>query len=287
MLEREGFIHGVPCWIDSGRQTPESAVEFYGKLFGWEFTDIAPAEMPGQYLIARVDEKKVAAIGVAEGNPANPTWNTYIQVEDADASAKAIAEAGGTVTMEPVDAGEAGRMGFFADPAGAEFAVWQPGQLKGAELVNSPGSWNSSDLHTTDVQGAETFYRSVFGWETDLLEFGDFRSWLFRLPGYGDFLERFDPEIRTRQAAWSAPDGFEDAVGWMMELNGQPGRVGSPRFAITFTVADTDATARLCEELGGKVLQPPITLGPVREAVLADPEGAVFRIGHYDPDGSR
>jgi uncharacterized protein len=284
MPEREGFIPGVPCWIDTGRQKPDSAGAFYGKLFGWEFTDIAPAEIPGQYLIARLNGKTVAAIGVAEGNPADATWNTFIQVADADATAKAIGAAGGTVTMEPVDAGEAGRMGFFVDPAGAEFAIWQPGQLKGAELVNAPGSWNSSDLHTTDVAGAETFYRAVFGWETTMLEFDGMRAWFFRLPGYGDFLERFDPELRTRQGAAGVPAGFEDAVGWMTELTGQPGSDGPPRFALTFSVADADATARLCEELGGTVLQPPRTIPPVREAVLADPEGAVFRIGHYDPN---
>jgi uncharacterized protein len=105
---------------------------------------------------------------------------------------------------------------------------------------------------------------------------------LFRLPGYGDFLEQFEPEIRTRQAAAGVPPGFEDAVGWMSEL--QPGSEGPPRFVLTFTVEDTDATVRLCEELGGTVVQPAITLGPVREAVLADPEGAVFRIGKYDPN---
>lgn len=177
-----------------------------------------------------------------------------------------------------MDADDAGRMAFFADPAGAEFAVWQPGTLKGVELVNSPGSWNTSDLHTTDTGAAASFYRTVFGWEADLLEFGDFRAWLFRLPGYGDFLEQFDPEIRSRQAADEAPKGFEDAVGWMSELTD-----GSPRFAVTFTVADTDATVALCEQLGGTVIQPAVTVGPVREAVLADPEGAVFRIGRYDP----
>jgi uncharacterized protein len=146
MPEREGFIPGVPCWIDSGRQKADPAVEFYGKLFGWEFTDIAPPEVPGQYLVARRDGKMGAAIGVAESNPAKPTWNTYIQVDDADAAAKKVVEAGGAVITEPFDAGEAGRMGVFADTAGAEFMVWQPGVLKGAELVNSPGSWNSSDL---------------------------------------------------------------------------------------------------------------------------------------------
>lgn len=88
----------------------------------------------------------------------------------------------------------------------------------------------------------------------------------------------FDPEIRTRQAADQAPPGFEDAVGWMAELS-----EGSPRFVVTFAVADTDATVALCEQLGGSVVQPAYTMGPVREVVLADPEGAEFRIGHYDP----
>ena len=278
MREREGFIHGVPCWIDSGRRNGDSAVAFYGKLFGWEFTDVAPPGS-GNYFLARKDGKLVGAIGVGEYNNENPVWNTYIQVDNADAAAKAVVEAGGTGTMDPTDAGEAGRMAFFTDPAGAEFAIWQPGSLKGAELVNSPGSWNSSDLHTNDVQASIAFYREVFGWQTDLLEFGDFRSWLFRLPGYGDFLEQYDPEIRSRQAADNAPPGFEDAVGWMSELT-----EGSPRFAVTFAVEDTDATVALCEQLGGKVVQPAATIGPVREAVLADPEGAVFRIGKYDPN---
>lgn len=48
-------------------------------------------------------------------------------------------------------------------------------------------------------------------------------------------------------------------------------------------MGDTDATAELCKQLGGSVLQEPVTIGPVRSAVLADPEGAVFAIGKYDP----
>lgn len=277
MLEREGFIHGVPCWIDSGRLNGDSAVEFYGGLFGWDFTDIAPPEMPGQYLIAKLDGKKVAAIGVGEYNNSSPVWNTYIQVDDADSAAKAIVEAGGAVTIEPTDTGDDGRMGFFTDPTGAEFGVWQPRAFNGADTVNTPGSWNSSDLHTTDTGAASEFYRTVFGWQSDLMEFGGFKSWVFRLPGYGDFLEQYDPEIRSRQAAEGVPPGFEDAVGWMEQTD------QTPRFVVTFGVADTDDTVRRCEELGGSVVQPPTDRGPVRDAVLADPEGAVFRVGTYNP----
>lgn len=281
MLEREGFIHGVPCWIDSGRRNGDSAVAFYGGLFGWQFTDIAPPEAPGQYLIARKDGKVVGAIGVSGSHNSDPVWNTYIQVDDADAAAKAIVQAGGAVTMEPADTGEYGRMGFFTDPAGAEFAVWQPGSLKGVELVNAPGSWNSSDLHTTDPGGAGAFYREVFGWENDLMEFAGFKTWLFRLEGYGDFLEQYDPQIRARQGAHGVPDKFEDAVGWMSEIDG--GSPERPRFVITFAVDDTDATVKLCGELGGNVIRPATTAGPVRDALVADPEGAVFRVGTYNP----
>ncbi|TMK73259.1 MAG: VOC family protein, partial [Actinobacteria bacterium] len=37
MPERDGYIPGVPCWIDTSQPDPESAVDFYRGLFSWEF----------------------------------------------------------------------------------------------------------------------------------------------------------------------------------------------------------------------------------------------------------
>ncbi len=37
MIERDGYMAGVPCWIDTSQPDPRAAAEFYGKLFGWEF----------------------------------------------------------------------------------------------------------------------------------------------------------------------------------------------------------------------------------------------------------
>ena len=37
-----------------------------------------------------------------------------------------------------------GRMAMCADPSGAAFRLWQPGTLKGAQAVNTPGTWNSA-----------------------------------------------------------------------------------------------------------------------------------------------
>ena len=53
MHERDGYIPGVPCWVDVSEPEPEAAVDFYGGLFGWEFEDVMPPSSEGNYLIAR------------------------------------------------------------------------------------------------------------------------------------------------------------------------------------------------------------------------------------------
>src|SRR6476661_8786164 len=44
--ERDGYIAGVPCWVDTSQPDPDAAAEFYGGLFGWEFEDAMPAGVP-------------------------------------------------------------------------------------------------------------------------------------------------------------------------------------------------------------------------------------------------
>ena len=66
---------------------------------------------------------------------------------------------GGMVFMEPMDVLDVGRMGIFADPAGAVFGVWQPGTHAGAGVVNEPGTLCWNELITTDVDGAEEVLR--------------------------------------------------------------------------------------------------------------------------------
>ncbi len=71
-----------------------------------------------------------------EGQP--PVWSSYVTVDDADATAAKVREAGGTVIAEPMDVMDLGRMAIFMDPTGAAFGIWQPATMKGAELVNEP-----------------------------------------------------------------------------------------------------------------------------------------------------
>jgi uncharacterized protein len=285
VLERDGYPPGVPCWVDTAQPDPEAAVDFYGGLFGWEFEDRMPADAPGRYFVARLRGRDVAAVGSQpEGPPATPAWNTYVWVESADDAAAKVTDAGGQVLNQPFDILEAGRMGVFADPAGAAFCVWQANEHRGAQLVNEPGTWNFSDLNTRDPEGARAFYGEVFGWEESGMSVDGSDLGFWRLPGYGDFLERRDPGLRSRQAEVGAPEGFEDAVATLVRMTSdQFGDDASPHWSVTFAVDDADATAERATELGGKVLVPPLDAPWVRLTVLSDPQGAAFTASKFVP----
>ena len=49
-----------------------------------------------------------------------------------------------------------------------------------------------------------------------------------------------------------------------------------PHWDVAFAVADADATAAKCEELGGSVTMPPIDTSVGRMVGLQDPHGAMF-----------
>jgi uncharacterized protein len=283
--EQDRYISGVPCWVDTAQPDPEAAVDFYGGVFGWEFEDRTPAGAPGRYFVARLGGRDVAAVGSQmEGAGPTPVWNTYVWVESADDAALKAKDAGGQVMAEPFDVGDAGRMAVLADRSGAAFCVWQARGHRGAQVVNEPGSWNFSDLYTRDPDAAREFYGELFGWQesgigVDGAEFG-----FWRLPGYGDFLERRDPELRGRLEELEAPEGFADAVATLVLMSpDQFGEDAPPYWTVTFAVDDADATAARAAELGGTVLVPPFDGPYVRMTVLRDPQGATFTASKYRP----
>jgi predicted enzyme related to lactoylglutathione lyase len=280
MLERDGYPPGVPCWIDTSQPDPEAAVGFYSGLFGWEFEDVMPPGSAGKYFIARLRGGDVAAVASGpEGGPPTAVWNTYIWVESADEAVAKVLDAGGRVLTEPFDVMDAGRMAVFADPEGAAFCVWQAKQHKGARIVNEHGSLNFNSLNTRDAAGAKSFYAALFGWES--LDLGGAAMW--KLPGYGDYLEQSNPGLRKQMADSGAPEGFEDVVAALNPIaDDQPD--APAHWSVTFAVDDADATAARAAELGAQVIVPPFDAPWVRMTVITDPQGATFTASKYVPE---
>lgn len=280
--ERDGYIPGVPCAVDASQPDPEAAVDFYRGLFGWELENVMPPESGSKYFVARLRGRDVAAIGsIPEGAPPTAMWRTYIWVDSADETASKVRDAGGDVVAEPLDvAPEAGRMAVFTDPEGAEFRVWQAKENKGAQLVNEPGSLNLNSLNTRDVEGAKSFYGSVFGWRTLSLDGG---PEMWTLSGFGDFLERDNPDLRKQMAEADAPRGFEDVVASVNPIpDGQPDTPA--HWSVTFAVDDADVTAARATELGGNVIVPPFDAPWVRMTIIGDPQGATFIASEFVPE---
>ncbi|WP_433430121.1 VOC family protein [Nonomuraea sp. CA-141351] len=244
-------VPGAPSWIDVNSPDAEAANAFYTRLFGWQSISLGPEHM--DYRFCQVGGKTVAGISQATEDNATAAWLTYFHTADADTIAKTIEQAGGTVLSPPRDIEGQGRMAVFADPAGAAFAVWQPGQTKGLGMVTDPGSLGWVELHTPDPDAIQAFYQSVFGWRIEDLPMGDMSY----------------PVIST------AEGGETPEVGGIVEL--QPG--DSPHWLPYFEVPDCDATASMAQQLGGTLQAPAMTVeGVGRMAFLADPHGARFAI---------
>jgi predicted enzyme related to lactoylglutathione lyase len=282
MPERDGYIPGVPCWIDTNQPDPVAAADFYVGLFGWDLEEAMPEGSGSHYLIGRIRGGDVAAISsIPEGAPSTAMWNTYIWVDDADLTAKKVTEAGGAVLAEPFDVMDAGRMAVLADAEGAVFCAWQPKQHRGARVVNEHGSLNFNGLATRDLAAADRFYGAVFGWKA--VEIGG--GWMWVLPGYGDHLEEATPGLRASMGDMGAPDGFIDVVAQLTPIPEGDGAT-HPHWSVTFATDDVAATAARATELGGQVLEGPVDAPWVRLAVIQDPQGAHIIAAQFVPENA-
>ncbi|MFI9274475.1 VOC family protein [Kitasatospora sp. NPDC052896] len=250
-------VPGGPNWLDLGTPDVPAAVAFYSALFGWEFESAGPAA--GGYGRFQVDGKTVAAVGPLTEEGASSAWTVYFRTADAEATAKAVEQAGGTVRFGPSDVLTAGRMAGFTDPTGAEFAVWQSGDVQGLDLVNSPNSASWLELYTTDAAAAKAFYRSVFDWETH---------------------DRTMPGDLVYSTVSPAGGGEQTTHGGILQLPEVNLAAGSrSEWHPYFEVPDCDAAVATATSHGATVLLPPVeTPGTGRLAMLLDPFGALFAV---------
>ncbi|MDF6045490.1 VOC family protein [Streptomyces sp. JH14] len=246
------FVTGAPNWLDLGSPDIPAAARFYGAVFGWSFESAGPEA--GGYGFFQKDGRTVAAVGPLTHEGASPAWTVYFQTPDADATAKAVEQNGGTVRAEPFDVMEAGRMAQFTDPGGAEFAVWQPAAVKGLEKTSEPDALCWVELHAGDASATPAFYRSLFGWRSQGME----------APG-------------MPYTVLSTADGDQEDASFGGLVQVQEGM--EPLWVPYFHAEGADATVSRAAANGGSVVMPASDIPDVgRIAWLADPSGAPFAV---------
>jgi predicted enzyme related to lactoylglutathione lyase len=260
MTEKDNYQPGTPNWIDIGSPDPDATANFYSALFGWQVDEADPDPLYGGYRMANINGRPVAGIGAAQQQGV-PWWTTYVSVQDADTTAKAVADSGGQVLVEPFDVATFGRMGVFADPTGAPFSIWQPIQHIGSAVVNEHGTLTWNELHTRDRERAKEFYGKVFGWHFADIDMGNFVYTVARLTDAED----------DRGLAGVMPMG---------ENQGDR----PDHWKVYFAVDDADAVAAKVSGLGGSVIMPPESMpGVGRMAGLTGPHGEEIMLIASEP----
>jgi predicted enzyme related to lactoylglutathione lyase len=243
-----GFI-----WYDVMTTDVEAAEAFYSKVVGWGLQRF-PGETPYTVLNLPGGDQGVAGLmPTPEG--ARPMWNGYIYVDDVDAYARRVTEAGGSIHRQPWDIETVGRVAVASDPQGAMFLLFKPTpREEGAALPTGEelGAVGWRELMTSDWQGAFAFYSKLFGWSVDhdfdMGEMGTYR--IFRTVG-------------------------DKPAGGMMNT---PASSPAPTaWGFYFRVDGIDAAADRVKEAGGQVVMGPMEVPDGQFVLVAiDPQGAGF-----------
>ena len=261
--------HGDFIWYELMTTDADAAQDFYGPLLGWrfggspEYREIAASEGTIGGMLP-LDEAMLAG-------GARPAWLGYVKVDDVDAMAGSIAEAGGSVLVPARDLPEAGRFALVTDPQGAPVYIMRPkppadwpDETMHAFSYDRPRlghcAWN--ELATSDPAAALHFYGQRFGWVKDgEMDMGPM--------GKYEFLRH----------AGRAPDGSPMGQGMLGAVMPKPPHVPTSGWSYYFRVADVDIAVTQIEANGGSVVHGPVEIpGGDFSMNAIDPQGAHFAL---------
>ena len=257
MAEQSDYHHGVFNWIDLCTVDTGAAKAFYSELFGLSFVDETHPDGTVYTLGLKHDQPVVGMMAQPAdlkkmGIPSQ--WETYVKVDDIDAAAARVTEAGGTRLGDVTDVSDSGRLAVIADPTGAVLILWEPISHLGAAYVNEHGTMCWNELNTQDPEAAMAFYSALLGWTGVPMDGSDRVGIRHR----GEFIGTVASAPPDLPAHWS----------------------------VYFAVDDCDAVAEHCGKLGGSVIFGPTDLAPGRTALLADGQGAGFWVIALDENFS-
>ena len=251
---------GSFIWYELVTPDADAAKRFYDAVVGWDIA--TSSDFPNGYrMIGRSDGKMAGGVlpltDEMKAHGARPMWLGYIDVDDVDATAKAIRDDGGGVLMDPFDIPGVGRVALVADPVGVPVYIMKPTPPMDDPDAKSdvfdpmkPQHVRWNELSTTDQDGAIAFYGRHFGWAQEggmpMGEMGDYKFIQANGVGIGAVMRK--PE-QSPASAW----------------------------LYYFGVDDIDRGTKAITDGGGQLFYDPMEIPDGEYAVAGlDPQGAAF-----------
>jgi predicted enzyme related to lactoylglutathione lyase len=243
-------------WYELMTSDTKAAGKFYSDVVGW-----TTQEMPMNsaddtpYTVFNLGKVGIAGMLTIPGHVA---WVGYIAVDDVDAHAEKIVEAGGKLLRPPTDIPKVLRFAVMSDPQAAAIVIFTPDPAMPSPerpAPPTPGTIGWHELYTTDLDAAFDFYHKLFGW-TKVSDMDMGPMGVYRIFDQGDHKEMGD--------------------GGMMN---KPPHMPVSAWAFYFHVDSIKAAIERVNSGGGKVVNGPMQV-PGNAWIIQglDPQGALFSL---------
>jgi hypothetical protein len=245
-------------WHELRTTDAKAATDFYTHVVGWKAMGSGdPSGIP--YTLLSVGGLNTAGLmqltPEMEAGGMRPAWVGFVGVDDVDAYAKRVEEAGGKLHCAPMDIPGIGRFASAEDPQGATFLLFKGGldYAPPRPSAGSPGTVGWNELSANDGDAAWPFYSRLFGWNEDsTMDMG--------------------PMGIYRMFANGGP-----RLGGMMTRDPKGGPI--PFWLFYFCVGDIDAAVTRIQDKKGQICMGPHEVpGGQWIVVGTDPQGAMFAL---------
>ena len=243
---------GKFVWYDLFTHDLSSASRFYEELFGWSFFDTEPKGKRVKTITRDgIPIANAIHIDPEKGNVNQSRWLSYMSVEDVDRASMFVKQNNGSIYIQPKNLPNRGRVAVVKDPYGALFALVGSSDGDPPDQGAVENHWMGSELWTTNLEAAISFYKLLVGYELQLVDVGSDSK-------YHMLMKDDQPRAGIVKIPWDnvKPD-------WLPYI----------------AVEDVMTVAEKAKMLGGKlIVEPDENIREGRVAIISDPSGAVFAI---------
>lgn len=246
---------GQFVWHDLATYDPETAKDFYSRVFGWNFELLTSGENY-YYVIKNGDIPIGGMFKLADKYGKEAEWISSMSVPDVNAAVEHNTLAGGKTIFKTAVFKGRGKTALVQDPQGAFIAFLQsesgdPQPMKAGTIAMNSWLWN--ELWTNDLDASLEYYKGLAGYETEEVKGAKTPYYLFKKG--------------SKILSGTIGNPVEDSrSSWMPYIK----------------VKDVNTTLEKAKAAGARVMlepNPSIRKGTV--AVLLDPTGGQFTIQQW------